>query len=541
MIVHFSLRRASVGHRLAASFGVVTVLFIVTAATGLGFGELERSYSDRLKAAEKHLAMAEAVRFQIADATGWQALVVADAMVYGPDAALAPGAVNRDGMLATKAAVYTWLDELDTAGMDADEADALARLRAAWDDYYTWDDAVVEWIRDDTAASHRAAIESINTGDAGAAYEEILGVADEVDASVRERIVELSEARETTGQRSSLAIGSGAGALLVAVVALSLVLTRSIVRPVRAVGSALDALAVGDLMTTPDVRSHDEIGQMAAALGRAQTSLRATLVAVADAATTVDGAAVALSTSASGAAAASREASGEAEAVAAAAELVSRNVQGVAAGADEMGASIREIAHNANNAAKIAGEAVEQSRSAAAIVTELGRSSAEIGQVVKLITSIAEQTNLLALNATIEAARAGEAGKGFAVVAGEVKELARESAQAAEDIGARIAASQRRTESAVAAITSIADVITDINDYQLTIASAVEEQTATTNEMARSVVDAASGSGEIAARVTALARASADSSVVLAEMGSSVSELARLSTDLRKRLSTFSY
>src|SRR5690606_21069933 len=144
------------------------------------------------------------------------------------------------------------------------------------------------------------------------------------------------------------------------------------------------------------------------------------------------------------------------------------------------------------------------------------------GNVVKVITSIAEQTNLLALNATIEAARAGEAGKGFAVVASEVKDLAQETAKATEDIARRVAAIQVDTVSAVEAIAEISTIIANINDYQLTIASAVEEQTATTNEMSRSVAEAATGSGEIAANISGVAIASETSNVVIADMGSRV-------------------
>ncbi len=131
-------------------------------------------------------------------------------------------------------------------------------------------------------------------------------------------------------------------------------------------------------------------------------------------------------------------------------------------------------------------------------MSSLGESSAEIGQVIKVITGIAQQTNLLALNATIEAARAGEAGKGFAVVANEVKELAKATAEATEDISQKIEAIQGNTASAVSAIGEITHVISQINDIQTTIASAVEEQTATTNEIARSVTGAADGMGGIA-------------------------------------------
>jgi len=156
-----------------------------------------------------------------------------------------------------------------------------------------------------------------------------------------------------------------------------------------------------------------------------------------------------------------------------------------------------------------------------------------------VITSIAEQTNLLALNATIEAARAGEAGKGFAVVAGEVKDLARETAKATEDIARRVAAIQTDTQSAVGAIGQIANIVADINNYQMTIASAVEEQTVTTSEMSRNVAEAATGSGEIAGNITGVAASAATSSGVVTQMGGAIGELAQLSQDLRDQVARF--
>src|SRR5690606_34578707 len=136
-----------------------------------------------------------------------------------------------------------------------------------------------------------------------------------------------------------------------------------------------------------------------------------------------------------------------------------------------------------------------------AAVTKLGESSAEVGQVLSFITSIAEQTNLLALNATIEAARAGESGTGFAIVAGEVKDLAHETAKAADDVARRITAIQADADAAVAAIRQVADVIAQVNEAQATIALAVEEQQATTAEIARNVAEAASNSTSIAGNV----------------------------------------
>jgi methyl-accepting chemotaxis protein len=181
------------------------------------------------------------------------------------------------------------------------------------------------------------------------------------------------------------------------------------------------------------------------------------------------------------------------------------DVDAVSAGASELGASIEEISRNAAEALAVAGDAAQISAATSQLMSKLGASSAQIGDVVKVITQIAEQTNLLALNATIEAARAGEMGKGFAVVASEVKDLAQETAKATKDITERIGAIQHDTTGAVEAIRQVTDVIERINSYQATISGAVRLQSDTTHEMTRGIADAASHASEITATVNALA------------------------------------
>ncbi|MFZ9825179.1 MAG: methyl-accepting chemotaxis protein, partial [Gemmataceae bacterium] len=234
------------------------------------------------------------------------------------------------------------------------------------------------------------------------------------------------------------------------------------------------------------------------------------------------------------------ETSSQASAIAAGAEEVSANIKTVAAAAEEMGATIREIARQAQQAAQVANEAVTIAETGNMAVLRLGENSSIIGNVVKVITSIAEQTNLLALNASIEAARAGEFGKGFAVVASEVKELAKETAKATEDIRAKIQGIQVDTQEAVAANEKTRGIISKIHEIQNTIAGAVEEQAATTREITRNVADAASGSGEIARNITGLAEAAKSTSQGAAELDRAASDLDLMASELEQMVKKFS-
>ncbi|HGY89657.1 MAG TPA: hypothetical protein ENK43_00645 [Planctomycetes bacterium] len=269
----------------------------------------------------------------------------------------------------------------------------------------------------------------------------------------------------------------------------------------------VEAAADGDLTRNVTVSGDDPAGRMGTNLEQFLLGLRESMRTLRDSSKQIGDSSAGLNEISTSMAAGAEEAASQANAVSSAAEEVSKNVEAVAAACEELGATTREIAQNTSQAASVASTAVTVATETNDTIAKLGQSSSEIGKVIKVITSIAQQTNLLALNATIEAARAGEAGKGFAVVANEVKELAKETAKATEDIGQKIETIQCDTQSAVEAIKQISQIIDEISGIQNTIASAVEEQTATTNEIGRNVSEAARGSNEIAGNIASVAEA----------------------------------
>ena len=296
---------------------------------------------------------------------------------------------------------------------------------------------------------------------------------------------------------------------------------RNILNSVFSVEDSLRALSDCDLTVDATAQSNDDISDMVHAVNDSNHKLRDIFSKITDA---------------------SNEVLTQSEAVHDLTSTTANTVADKAVQAQAVaGASIREISSNANDAARVAAEATAVAASTQEVVEELGRSSREIDEVIRTITGIAEQTNLLALNATIEAARAGDAGKGFAVVAGEVKDLAAETSRATEDITNRISKIQEDTNQAVGAIHRISEIISSINDYQTTIAAAVEEQTATTNEMSHSIAEAATGSGQIASDIQSYAEHATGTVEPLQGLAQLCNTLTAKITSLTTTLSKFTF
>ncbi|GAA3197210.1 methyl-accepting chemotaxis protein [Dactylosporangium siamense] len=452
--------------------------------------------------------------------------------------ASSPAATEEQRKHALDAAqrLQSGIDAYAALGLDATQQSLIAALRQAVANLHKVRDAqlIPAAVNSDNAAFGKAY-------DAGAAAP--IAAADKaLDAlagheSEQAAAAARHNASQYSNSRAAIIACLVSGCLVAAL--LGWVTVRRIVGPIRLVGGVLTRMADGDLTGRLDVDTRDEVGTMAGALNRATRSMRTAVQTLGLTSSSLAAAAEQLSGASTQIAGSAAQTSGQVAVVVTAADEVARNVHTVSAGSQELSLSIREISQNANEAALVVGEAVSAAKATDATVSKLGESSQEIGNVVKTITSIAEQTNLLALNATIEAARAGDAGKGFAVVATEVKDLAQETARATEDISRRVASIQTDTDTAVTAIRNIGEIIAKVNDYQLTIASAVEEQTATTAEMNRGVAEAAGGVSEIAGSIGAVATAAQVTTEGVAESQRTSAELARMSHEVQTLVAGF--
>jgi methyl-accepting chemotaxis protein len=334
-------------------------------------------------------------------------------------------------------------------------------------------------------------------------------------------------------------IGILAGAVILGTI-IAFSLARSISSAASQMLATIQQIADKNLMVADiHVTSEDEVGLASMALNQMKNGLHEMVHSIRATAEQVAAASQELSATSQQITANAEETTAQAKVVSEAGVQVNTNLQTVASGSEEMSATIGEIAKNATEAARVSGEAVQAADSANQTVSKLGDSSIEIAKVIEVITSIAQQTNLLALNATIEAARAGEAGKGFAVVANEVKELAKQTAKATEEIKQKIGVIRENTGGAVAAIGGIKGVIDRISHISTIIATAVEEQSATTSEMSRNVTEAARGAGMISDNIRGVADAAQNTSTNVGEAQTATDHLSQMATRLRDLVGQF--
>jgi methyl-accepting chemotaxis protein len=366
---------------------------------------------------------------------------------------------------------------------------------------------------------------------------------DEANEAVRK-----TSSESTTSAARVLSVGTAVsnGVTIIAVLlclGIAYYTARSITRPLHETVAVLRDIAEGegDLTRRVNQSTGDELGEMGKWFNIFIVKLEDLIAQVARSTQGVANSTESLFGVSHEMGVGAEETATQANAVAAASEEVTRNLQTVAAATEEMTACIGEIAKNASAAAGVAGRAVEKMGAANITMNHLGKSSAEISEVIKVINSIAEQTKLLALNASIEAARAGTAGKGFAVVANEVKELANETAKATEQIRQKIQAIRTGTDEAVKAIAEISGIIAQMHDISTTIANAVEEQSATTKEIARNVAEAAIGESQVTNNITFVAQAAKSTASGAKSTRTAAGDLAAMAVELKKIVGQFNY
>ena len=524
-------RSLKVSTRMAIGFGALVALLLVIAGIGWSVSVRWRSTVDRM---HQHAVVANQAAATDLDMTN----LALDENAIAADYA---GHVATPGDLSDFAAVTSRLHadfaSLAKASLSHGEQSDLVSAERALTAYEAQCAQINRLFAAGGAASQARALVLVGKLDSGTVRTPVA------------RIGTALLARSTVDATGGSSAASTAQLLLAVVVLLAVALAgatafgiiRSVVQPLAETVDVLESVANGDLTCSVDVTAHDEIGRMATGLNQALERIRHIVGSVGSSSEQLAAASETLAGLARQMATNADESSAQAGVVSAAAEQVSASIRTAAAGTQEMSASIDEIAHSTTVATRIADEGVEVARSTTDAMARLGRSSAEIGEVVAVITSIAEQTNLLALNATIEAARAGEAGKGFAIVANEVKILAGETARATADIAMRIEAIQADSGAAVVAIEQIGRIMDQVNEAQTSIASAVEEQTATTSEISRNMSEAATGSADIAQNVAGVATAAGDTATGLDSAQGSLRELAGMADDLKRLVQQFTF
>ena len=520
--------RVTIGMKIFAGFAVVLMIFIVVGLMAYtNVSQLDENTAS-VDHTHKVLDKVDGVLLSLVNIeTGMRGFVLT-----GDEAFLEP-------TIAGKVDLATYYDAGQALTIDNPaQTERWATLSVKLDEILIETDRLITIRRTDGL---EAAETALTTGTGKSIMDSIRGVIDELAGAEKELLITraASSADSVNSTHSLILVGvllataAGAG--------IAVYLTRAIARPLREMADRARKVASGNLnIEALNLKSSDELGDLGKAFNIMVESLQSMVSQLRGSSEKLGVAAEDLTTVSDNMSTSAERTSTQAVAASSTGEQVSSNVASVATAIEQMNASIREVAGNATEAALVSTEAVEVAKHTSSTIEKLGQSSVEIGNVIQVIDSIAEQTNLLALNATIEAARAGESGKGFAVVANEVKELAKQTAIATDEISDRIQAIQEDTKGAIEANEQIGTTIDRINEISTVIASAVEEQSMTTAQIGKSVEEAAQGTREISAVINGVATAAEETQDGTNKTKTSAGEMAHMAERLDELVSQYS-
>ena len=533
------LRRMRVTTRLVTGCLILALCVVAIWAAAVWSANSTRTTAEALARAQAQLEAAHQLKFRVTDVSGWQAGYAFE-ILRGEQNATADTASERAAFLKSMDSFVHELDTMAVLQLTPEDLADVATIRNAFTKFQDMDDEVIAAYRAGTPAQIAKANDLV-AGPGLDLYAVIAGGVNRLLASARQHEAAAHDRADRTATRTGhVATLVGTIALIISVL-LAVVLSLSIIRPLKALQDRLADIAEGegDLTRRLETSGHDQFTDVSRSFNLFVEKIAATVREIGESASTVAHASETLTTTAIQIMVNAKATSMQSGQVVEAADEVAATVRTVAAGASSMGGSLQQIAGTAAEAAQVCEQSLAAARATQDVIARLATSSQEIGEIVKAITAIAQQTNLLALNATIEAARAGESGKGFAVVAGEVKELAQETESATDDITAKVQSIQQDTTMATEAIGEIVDIAGRLGDFQVTIRSAVQEQTVTTDDMTRTIGQYTTSSADIASNIATISSGARTTTDGVIDIQHATQELSKLSNGLRVLVGQF--
>lgn len=528
---------APITMRLGVAFVLMAVLFVGMAAVGSWTSSVQENDAKALVSNQSGTEAVLQARYLAADFKRAQNAYALDVLAGVPGATV-DSVGDRKLFLGTLTAFRNDFATVKVYRLSAADVIVVTTVETDFDKFVAGDDEVIALYRQGTPAAYRRA-SLLVVGSERALYKDIANSINSLLPPLAAEREALVTASSGDARRSNLFLPLGGAAVIVVALVLLVAMSRSLVRPLRAAQDALRGVAEGDLTRRLAETSGDEVGQLGLVLNQTLDRVSETVDGIAAGSVTLSSASEELSAVSLEMSANAEETAAQAATVSAAAAQVSQNLQSVMASTEALNTRSEAIVKGRGEAIRVAAEGVAAAEDTHDLVVRLGTSSAEIGNVLGVITSVAEQTNLLALNAAIEAARAGEAGKGFAVVAAEVKDLARKTGRSIAEIGRTIETIQSDSQEAVAAISQITATIQRLSDMQGVDAATGNEAVATMRSIERTLRDAALGAGEIAHNITGVAVATQGTTLGAAETHRAAEELATLAGELLRLVGYF--